>query len=168
MKLHYVETERQIEEVRQLFVEYGDSLGFDLSFQDFDHELRNLPGDYTKPAGRLILAKEKNNLIGCVALRLLEYPICEMKRLYVRPQHRGRGIGKVLTGVIISEARKCGYDRMRLDTVPSMKEAIALYESLGFKQIPAYCRNPIQGAMYLELSLSSRDPGGSRIDGDMD
>ena len=147
-------TPEDIEQVRTLFLEYADSLGFSLCFQNFDQELRSLPGAYHLPSGRLLLAYDAEGVAGCVALRKLEDNICEMKRLYVRSAYRGKGIGKLLVDRVIAEARAIGYQRMRLDTVESvMKDAIALYRRIGFREIPAYCNNPIAGALYMELEL---------------
>ncbi|MEM2839495.1 MAG: GNAT family N-acetyltransferase [Thermoplasmata archaeon] len=143
----------EIEEIRKLFLEYAKSLDFDLCFQDFDRELRELPGEYAEPHGRLILAKYDGKCVGCVGLRKLQADICEMKRLYVKPGYRGRGIGKELARRIIAEARAIGYRKMRLDTISDMIEAIALYKSLGFNEIGPYRPNPIEGAKYFELRL---------------
>lgn len=144
----------QIAQARELFLEYAQSLGFSLCFQNFDKELSNLPGDYAPPAGRLLLAHYDSQLAGCVALHRLDDGICEMKRLYLRPQFRGRGLGRVLADRIIAEARQVGYQRMRLDTVePVMKDAVAMYRRIGFKEIAPYCSNPITGALYMELLL---------------
>jgi putative acetyltransferase len=144
----------QIAQARELFLEYAQSLGFSLCFQNFDQELANLPGGYAPPEGRLLLAEYEGQVVGCVALHQLEPGICEMKRLYLRPTARGKGLGRILANRIIAEARQIGYLRMRLDTVePVMKDAVAMYHKLGFKEIAPYCANPIAGAMYMELTL---------------
>jgi ribosomal protein S18 acetylase RimI-like enzyme len=144
----------QIAQVRELFVEYAKSLGFSLCFQSFDQELAGLPGDYAPPEGRLLLADCEQQMAGCAALRKLEPGICEMKRLYLRPQFRGQGRGRMLAERVIAEAREIGYRRMRLDTVePMMQDAVAMYRRLGFCEIPAYRQNPIAGALYMELVL---------------
>ncbi|MFY9561101.1 MAG: GNAT family N-acetyltransferase [Terriglobales bacterium] len=144
----------QIEQARELFLEYAASLGFSLCFQGFDEEVKNLPGAYAPPTGRLLLARDAGHAAGCVALRCLEDRICEMKRLYVRPADRGKSLGRLLVDRVIAEARQIGYQRMRLDTIESsMQDAIALYRRRGFQEIPAYRENPIPGALYLELVL---------------
>jgi putative acetyltransferase len=144
----------QIAQARELFLEYAQSLGFSLCFQNFEEELAGLPGDYAPPEGRLLLAEYEGHVAGCVALHKLEAGICEMKRLYLRPPFRGQGRGRELARRIIAEARQIGYRRMRLDTVePVMKDAVAMYRKLGFKEIAAYCANPIAGALYMELEL---------------
>ena len=140
--------------MRELFLEYGNSLGFSLCFQSFDEELAGLPGKYAPAEGRLLLARYGDEAAGCVALRKFEPEIAEMKRLYLRDKFRGRGLGRILAELIIAEARMIGYQKMRLDTVgPKMQDAVALYRKLGFKEIAPYRSNPIAGAMYMELSL---------------
>jgi GNAT superfamily N-acetyltransferase len=152
--LTQAESPLQIAQARELFLEYAQSLGFSLCFQNFDKELAGLPGDYAPPEGRLLLAEFESQLAACVALHKLEDRICEMKRLYLRPQFRGKGLGRVLAERIIAEARQIGYERMRLDTVePVMKDAVAMYRKLGFKEIAPYSPNPMAGAMYMELEL---------------
>jgi putative acetyltransferase len=148
------ESPAQIAKARELFLEYAQSLGFSLCFQNFDKELADLPGDYAPPDGRLLLAEFEGQVAGCVALHKLEDSICEMKRLYLRPQFRGRGLGRAIADRIIAEARTIGYQRMRLDTVePVMKDAVAMYRRIGFREIAPYCKNPIAGALYMELEL---------------
>src|SRR5208282_3040428 len=130
------------------------SLGFSLCFQNFDKELESLPGDYALPHGRLLLAEYDGELAGCGALRRLDREACEMKRLYLRPKFRGKGLGRALAEKLITEARGIGYRRMRLDTVePVMKTAVAMYREMGFREIEPYCKNPIAGALYMELLL---------------
>ena len=140
-------------DLRELFVEYAKAIAVDLCFQDFDRELVELPGRYVPPAGSLLLALDGTNAAGCVALRKIGDGICEMKRLYVRPAFRGKGLGRALAGEIIAAAKQIGYERMRLDTLNSMKEAIALYQSLGFRRIAPYYDNPSRGAVFMELDL---------------
>jgi putative acetyltransferase len=148
------ESPDQIAQARELFLEYAQSLGFSLCFQNFDKELASLPGDYAPPEGRLLVAEFERKVAGCVALHKLEDSICEMKRLYLRPQFRGKGLGRALADRIIAEARQIGYQRMRLDTVePVMKDAVAMYRRIGFREIAPYRSNPIAGALYMELLL---------------
>ncbi|MFZ3366543.1 MAG: GNAT family N-acetyltransferase [Candidatus Sulfotelmatobacter sp.] len=150
----HAESPVQIAQARELFLEYAQSLGFSLCFQNFDKELAGLPGDYAPPEGRLLLAEYEDQLAGCVALHKLDSRVCEMKRLYLRPQFRGKGLGRALAERIIVDARQIGYQRMRLDTVePVMKDAVAMYRKLGFKEIAPYRTNPIAGAMYMQLEL---------------
>ena len=143
----------EVQRARTLFEEYAASLNFDLCFQNFDQELNNLPGEYSPPQGCILLAMQHEQPAGCVALRGLDDGVCEMKRLYVRPAYRGLGIGKALTAAIIAEARRTGYKKMCLDTVPSMYEAQGLYESLGFQDIEPYRYNPVCGTRFMELRL---------------
>lgn len=153
LRINQVHSQAGIQQVKFLFSEYASSLDFDLSFQNFEDELTNLPGEYSPPGGAILLAYYEGRASGCVAMRKLAEGVCEMKRLYVRQGFRGKKIGKALSVAIIEEARKRGYSRMRLDTVPSMKEAIQLYHSLGFKETCPYRYNPRAGAMFLELVL---------------
>jgi ribosomal protein S18 acetylase RimI-like enzyme len=148
------ESPAQLAQARELFLEYAQSLGFSLCFQNFDKELASLPGGYAPPEGRLLLADQDGQLAGCIALHKLEPGVCEMKRLYLRPRFRGKGLGRALADHIIAEARQIGYQRMRLDTVePVMKDAVAMYRKLGFKEIAPYCPNPMSGVIYMELHL---------------
>lgn len=142
-----------LDAVRELFTEYADSLDFDLDFQDFQTELDSLPGKYAPPGGTILLALSDGNTAGCVAMRSLSTDISEMKRLFVRPQYRGSRIGKELALAIINQARSAGYSAMRLDTIDTMWAAISLYRSIGFREIPSYCYNPLPGALFFELNL---------------
>jgi putative acetyltransferase len=142
-----------IERARGLFREYETSLGVDLCFQGFEQELAGLPGAYAAPKGRLLLAVEGGRAAGCVALRPLGGDTCEMKRLYVRAEFRGRRLGRLLASRILEEARAVGYARIRLDTLPFMTEAIVMYRSLGFNEITPYYANPVAGALFMELEL---------------
>ncbi len=149
----------QIAQVRELFLEYANSLGFSLCFQNFDQELATLPGDYAPPAGRLLLASYEGQLAGCAALHPLDREICEMKRLYLRPAFRGKGLGLILTERILQDARAIGYRRVRLDTVgPVMKDAVAMYRRMGFQEIAPYRPNPMPGTLYMELDLNTSTP----------
>lgn len=151
---HRAESPCHIAAIRELFLEYAKSLSFDLCFQSFDKELAGLPGDYAPPQGRLLLATSDGQAAGCVALHKIDGDTCEMKRLYVRPQFRGRGLGKELAERIINEARGIGYKKLRLDTVePVMRSAVAIYRQLGFREIEPYRPNPIEGALYMELQI---------------
>jgi GNAT superfamily N-acetyltransferase len=140
--------------VRLLFREYAGSLNFDLCFQNFEQELAGLPGPYAPPSGCLLLASVGGEPAGCVALKRLADRVGEMKRLYVRGSHRGAGLGRLLVERLLREAVRLGYLAVRLDTVPSvMGSAVALYRSLGFREVPAYCHNPVPGALFMELRL---------------
>jgi ribosomal protein S18 acetylase RimI-like enzyme len=147
-------TPAQIDQVRELFLEYANSLGFSLCFQSFDQELTGLPGDYAPPEGRLMLAEYEGKLAGCVALHKINDDVCEMKRLYLRPAFRGKGLGRVLAEEILRQARAIGYRRLRLDTVePVMKDAVGMYRRLGFREIAPYRENPMPGTLYMEMDL---------------
>jgi putative acetyltransferase len=159
MKFIQVKSNEDVLNARRLFEEYAAWLGIDLCFQNFDKELAELPGGYAPPDGRLFLATQNNQIAGCVALRKIDSEkvgdaIAEMKRLYVRPQFRGQGLGRSLTEAVIEAARAIGYRRIRLDTLPGkMDHAIAMYHSLGFKNIAAYYNNPVPDAAFMELQL---------------
>ncbi|HET6854279.1 MAG TPA: GNAT family N-acetyltransferase [Pyrinomonadaceae bacterium] len=156
LRLFQANTQEDIEHARSLFQEYAAGLGISLCFQNFDRELASLPGDYEPPDGRLLLATEDDQLAGCIALRKLGDGVCEMKRLFIRPAYRGKGLGRVLVAAIIDEARQLGYTHMRLDTIPGrMDQAIALYRSIGFVEIAPYYESPIEDAKYMQLELAT-------------
>jgi ribosomal protein S18 acetylase RimI-like enzyme len=154
VSLHHAVSPEDVQQVRALFEEYAASLGFSLGFQGFDRELVELPGAYAPPAGRLLLARVDGAPAGCVGLRKIGDGICEMKRLFVRPQYHGTGLGRHLAAALINQAREAGYATMKLDTLPSMKAAIGLYESLGFRDTAPYTLSPIEGARFMELALA--------------
>jgi putative acetyltransferase len=153
IQIVHAASQEQIGSVRELFIEYAHSLNVDLCFENLDKEVNELPGVYALPHGSLLLAADGTRIAGCVALKKVDDRLCEMKRLYVRAEFRGKGIGKKLAMHIADEARKIGYGRLRLDTLPSMKEAIALYRSIGFEEIPAYRDIPVPGALFMQLML---------------
>ena len=153
LRIEPSESLQDIAAARMLFEEYAASLGVDLGFQGFAAELANLPGDYAQPDGCLLLAREGDEPAGCIALRKIESGLCEMKRLYVRPQFRKSGLGRKLAEAIITEAKQRGYRRMLLDTMPMMQAAAALYVSLGFREIAPYRYNPVAGTKFMELKL---------------
>jgi GNAT superfamily N-acetyltransferase len=154
LTLVQAECPAHVAQARELFQEYAQSLGVNLCFQNFEQELAGLPGHYAPPDGRLLLAEYDGQLAGCVALHKWEDGVCEMKRLYLRPSFRGKGLGRAIAEKIIVEARSIGYQRMRLDTIgPLMKDAVEMYRKLGFREIAPYRPNPIAGAMYMELQL---------------
>jgi putative acetyltransferase len=156
-----VEGPTDIAALRSLFEEYVESLGFHLDFQRFGEELEALPGDYSAPGGCALLAEAGGRIVGCVAMRPLGEGVCEMKRLYVRPDARGAEIGRALALEILRRARLAGYGTIRLDTIDTMKPAMSLYRSLGFREIAPYRHNPIEGAVYFELQLGEDDSGSS-------
>jgi GNAT superfamily N-acetyltransferase len=144
----------EIETATVLFREYADWLGIDLSFQDFEAELATLPGKYTPPEGELLLAcSHAGGALGCVGVRPLDGAVCEMKRLYVRPTARGSGVGRALIAAIIEAAEALGYVEMKLDTLPWMDTAMALYQQFGFSEVAAYYDNPVPGVRYLGKRL---------------
>jgi ribosomal protein S18 acetylase RimI-like enzyme len=148
---------QDVEVVREMFREYARGLGVDLAFQGFDQEVRDLPGAYAPPQGALLMAlegvAEPRRALGCVAIRRLDAETAEMKRLYLRPLARGRGLGRSLAEAALGEARRLGYRRLRLDTLPGMEAAQAIYRELGFREIAAYRANPVPGARFLEIEL---------------
>jgi len=157
LQIFQANSDADIQQARALFEEYASGLGISLCFQNFDRELVNLPGDYAPPDGRLLVAMEEDQLAGCIAMRKLEPGVCEMKRLFLRPAYRGKGLGRVLVEAIIDEALNVGYTHMRLDTLPGrMDKAIELYRSIGFVEIGPYCENPVDGAKFMELDLVTK------------
>lgn len=153
LKIIKAETPNDIDTIRSLFLEYAAAIGIDLGFQGFVEELKSLPGKYSPPEGELLLLFFEDKPAGCIALRKLDAGICEMKRLYVKPEFRGYKIGRKLAEVIITEAKNRGYDLMRLDTLSSMTEARNLYKSLGFYEIEPYYYNPVENPVFMELRL---------------
>ncbi len=147
--------ESDIAVARRLFADYAAWVAIDLSFQNFEEELKGLPGEYAPPRGALFLAWADARPAGCIAVRPIDDRDCEMKRLYVRDAFRGLSVGERLAREAIEWARAAGYERMLLDTLPSMRSAHRLYERLGFIEIPAYRFNPVEGARFLALSLGS-------------
>lgn len=154
MQLEYVKyTPEELEEVRNIFIEYAGFLQVDLCFQDFDRELQTLYKVYSPPKGCIILAKENGLTLGCVALKPIAQGVCEMKRLYVRPEARGIGLGRKLVDELIIFAKSFAYKSMKLDTVTKLKEAIGLYRSMGFVETAPYVYNPLSDVLYFELKL---------------
>lgn len=153
MHIKNAESTEFIPLVRELFVEHSESSGAGFCFRGFEEELATLPGSYARPTGRLFVALENKRAAGCVALRRIDGHVCEMKRLYVRPEYRGKGVGRELIDTLMNSAREIGYARMRLDTLPSMVQAIVLYRRLGFREIPPYGANPVPGALFFEYKL---------------
>lgn len=158
MRIQDADAPEFVEIVRTLFREYESTLNVNLCFQGFEKELANLPGEYARPSGRLLLAFEGDEAVGCGAFRRLENSVCEMKRLFVKPAHQGKAIGSALARALIEGAQAAGYARMRLDTMPTMQKAIVLYRSLGFQEIVAYRFNPVPGSLFFELRLSEVNP----------
>jgi GNAT superfamily N-acetyltransferase len=147
-------TDSDYSTAKELFLEYASELGFDLCFQNFEEELKQLRMQYGKPTGILYLVKHADNFAGCAGVRKLSEGICELKRMYLRHSLRGKGAGRLLLNRTFEGARKLGYGIMRLDTLPRMAAAIALYEKSGFREIEPYRLNPVEGAKYFEKNLS--------------
>jgi len=148
-----IDTDEETAEAKELIIEYAQWLNLDLCFQNFDDELNNFPEKYKEPDGAFIIAKENNNIIGCVGIRKIEPKICEMKRLFVNDNYKGKGIGKKLVEMIIEEAKIKNYERIRLDTINTMDAALNIYYKNGFHRIEPYYNNPNKGTVYLEKTL---------------
>jgi putative acetyltransferase len=146
-------TDADIAEIQRLFTEYAVWVGVDLSFQDFDRELAELPGDYAPPGGVLLVARVDGRVAGSVAAHQWQPGVCEMKRLFVRDEFRGAGCGHALVQSVIAWARDAGYQRILLDTLPVMEAAQRMYRQLGFQEVAPYRLNPVPGARFLELAL---------------
>ena len=153
MRLLQATTPREWDEAQRLVREYAASLNVDLAFQNFDHELQHFTTEYAAPSGAFILAEDAGRYVACIGLRQFSEGIGEIKRLYVAPAARGRGLGRLLVERIIADARGIGYGSLLLDTLPFMKEAQSLYRSMGFRPTPAYRFNPIAGSAFLRLDL---------------
>jgi len=154
MQIVAAATDRELSAAKAMIEEYAASIGIDLGFQGFREEIALFPSGYSPPDGLVLVAYEGGEPAGVVALRRLEGSTCEMKRLYVRVEHRGRGIGRALSEEVIRRAAGLGYAKMRLDTLPTMDPAIELYRDLGFREIPPYRFNPVADAHYMELDLT--------------
>lgn len=147
--------ESDLDEIARLFRACAAELRVDLGFQDFEKELSGLPGKYAEPEGSILIARDHDGcVVGCVALRPMSDPgYCEVKRLFVEPEHRASGLGRRLARMIVDEGRARGYRAMRLDTLKRLRAALALYESLGFERVSACYDNPLPGVVYMEKSL---------------
>lgn len=152
-EIRHAEFPRDASAVRVLFQEYAEGLGVDLAFQGFDDEVAALPGKYASPGGLVLLAWHGDQAVGCIAMRRIDDAVCEMKRLYVRPQARGESLGRQLAERLCEEAQRLGYSRICLDTLASMASAQQLYQSMGFRPIDAYVYNPLPGTKFLALEL---------------
>ena len=164
MKITQAQTPSEIEQVHQLFREYESFLDVDLCFQSFEEELADLPGAYASPSGALLIGQIGDNTVGCVAVRYLSDGVCEMKRLFVKPEARGTGLGRQLAQEIIQVARTLGYALMRLDTLNRLADAMRLYESLGFRRTDPYYENPLSGVVFWELKLNEDEPANQRLE----
>jgi putative acetyltransferase len=136
-----------------MLAEYVAWIGLDLAYQEIDAELAGLPGEYVPPRGALLVAEDAAQLVGMIAFRPLEGPISEMKRLFIRPEARGRGLARQLIAELLREAKAAGYTEIRLDTLPMMGDAQSLYVALGFRDIPAYYDTPIAGTRFMAKTL---------------
>jgi len=154
MRIKRSESKKELEEIRKIFREYEAFLNVDLCFQGFEEELARLPGKYAPPEGDLLIALDGDRTVGCVAVRKLDNGVCEMKRLYVRPEARGTGLGMRLAKEIIAVSRELGYRVMKLDTLDRLGEAMHLYETLGFRRTEPYYENPLPDVVYWELELT--------------
>lgn len=152
-RLVLVDSGEDLVHIKELFIEYAKSLGVDLSFQGFEEELKSLPGKYSEPEGSIVLALVGEKPAGCAALRRITEQICEMKRLYVRDEFRGVGLGRELADRIIERAKELDYKYIRLDTLPTMERAQDMYRDMGFYEIEPYIFNPVEGTKYLEKKL---------------
>ena len=162
VQIREARTTSLVSSARELIREYSAYLGVDLSFQNFEKEMEEFPLHYARPEGRILVAVEGGEAVGVVGLRRFSDKTCELKRMYVRPEFRGKGIGRLLAARAIQEAQEIGYTRMRLDTLARLKEAVSLYKSLGFEEIGPYRANPNQGVVYMELDLGRARPGSRR------
>lgn len=154
IRVYEASSEHDLNTVKSLFAEYVSSLGYELNFDHFDRDIKELPGKYAPPDGRLLLAECDDDVAGCVAMRKIDNDVCEMKRLWVRPFFRGEDIGRALAEKLIDEARSIGYKKMLLDTISTMTEALTLYKSLGFKETEPYYDSPVEEAVYFEKDLT--------------
>jgi len=153
MKIEIISAYDHLEDIKKLFIEYQTSLGIDLCFQNYDEEIKTLPGKYALPDGRLYMITIDEEIAGCIALRRFDKTRCEMKRLYIRPQYRGHHCGQLLVEKIIQEAKIIGYEEMVLDTLSSLTSAVSLYQRNGFIEVSSYYDNPLQDVLYFKLKL---------------
>ena len=148
-----VENEIEVEATRNLIRKYAAELQVDLCFQDFENELATLPGEYSEPTGSMLLGYVEGKAVGCVGLRYLKSGICEMKRMYLEPAYRQNGHGRQLAVAILQEASRLGYNKMRLDTLPKLTQALKLYTKLGFYPIAPYYKTPLSETIFMEINV---------------